>query len=186
MGVRFSRCGTRGCDGQADALNLHVYSSGGGKIATRNFNDGHELGHIILELQGVQGPHDEEHVDWSTAALLMPREHVRATLRRTGLHDLDAILAAYPRVPPAWVLLRCAWVARRPVVLHMNHRRRAWAPEGYEMPDAAPWWELRLKREVKTSGHLARSIQGAHAVPVGRDPIEGVLIFYPEAEPDGW
>lgn len=186
MGVRFSRSGASGCEGQADALGLHVYSSGCGKPATRNFSDGHELNHIVLELQGTPSPHDEDRVDWGTAALLMPRAHVRATIARVGLHDIDGLLAAYPLMPPAWALLRVAWVARRPVVLYLSHQRRAWAPEGYRVPCEPTWWELRAKRVVRATGLPAKVLQGVHAVPVGKDHVEGVLIFYPSAEPTGW
>lgn len=185
-GVTFTRRVASGCDGELDAEEMTVYSHGRGHPSTRNYNDAHELIHLVRALNLDPFPHDEERVDWGAMALMMPRGLVREVLQRVSLDDPPALIRAFPGVPPAMVLLRVAWVLRRPVAVHRRGARWEWVPEGYQVPERGVWWEQRLVRLVKTTMKPEKNLLGAVGVPIGALGTNGVLVIYPRGGTGGW
>lgn len=175
----------RGCTASVtlddDEIHLHCR----GYPWTRNFGIAHELCHIALELEDATRPHDEAQVDWAAVALLIPAGAMRVQIAANDLTEAAALAAAFPLVPREWVILRAGWVRGRAVVVHVDRHRRAWAPEGYPMPDVAPYWEMQLVRLVRVTMQRQRAF-GGEAFPIGAVGAAGVLVIYPEAENEGW
>lgn len=184
--VSVSRRALSGCHAQVNILGWCVYLNARGRRSTQNFSLAHELIHLILTLNDAEFPHDEEHVDWGAVALLMPPPAVRALLRRVGIEGHTALIAAWPEVPPAWVMVRCAWVARVPIAVHHRGSRLVWAPEDYPVPERGVLWEQRLVREVRGTGMMAKTLWGAVGMPLGEVGADGVLVIYSEGGAEGW
>lgn len=92
------------------------------------------------------------------------------------------LVAAFPDVPPARVILRAAWVCGRPVAVHRHGERLVWAPEGMPVPERGDFWERRLVRRVRATGDWQASVFGMEAIPLGETGDEGVVVFLPDAE----
>lgn len=152
---------------------------------TRNFGLAHELCHVQYELEDAPRPHDEAQIDWTAVAFLIPPAAMRAQLAANDLTVPAALVEAFPLVPREWVILRAGWVRRRAVAVHVDRQRRVWAPEGYQIPDVAPHWEMRLVRLVRVTMQHQRAF-GGEAYPLGAVGAAGVLVIYPEAENEGW
>lgn len=135
----------------------------------------HELGHIACAVAGLEAPHPERSVDRIAAALILPRAAVRAALRSVGFDPVQ-LLAALAGAPPAWALLRAAWVAERTLIVHMAGDRWAWAPEGLPTPVAGAW-EREVVAIVRRTGRQHRDLLGGEAWPVGFAERPGVVIL---------
>lgn len=176
IGLSFTVRAPRGCHAQIDVASGSIYLHAHGHPWTQNFNTAHELSHFHVELTDAAYPHDEDRVDWTGLALLMPRGAVLDVLSRIALDDPRALLAVFPLVPPSWVLLRCAWVLGRPCAVHINGRR-VWMPEDHVGATVVSLWELRLVRNVRLTMKRQRAM-GAEAVPVGEKGADGVLVIF--------
>lgn len=184
-GIMATRRACCGCRGQIDTGSMCVYLNARGHPWTQNHSLAHELLHLVLALADLRYPHDEHRVDWGATALLMPRARVLEVLRTASLEEPQALLAAFPLVPPARVLLRAAWVARRCVAVHIDRGRHVWAPEDQPMPEPSPA-EASLVREVRYSLSIVPTLSGMLGVPVGKVGADGVLIVFPEHLDEGW
>lgn len=181
-GVHFTTRAPRGCAAQLRLEEFRVFLHAHGHPWTQNFNNGHELGHLIGTLQDDGHGDDEEFADWTALALLMPRAPTLAAVRRFGLRNPRALIAAFLDVPLARVILRAAWVCGRPVAVHRGGERLVWAPEGMPVPERENFWERRLVRRVRASGDWQASVFGMEAFPLGETGDEGVVVFLPDAE----
>lgn len=141
--------------------------------------------YFVQELNDVPFPHDEDRTDWGAVAQLMPRPAVLDVLRYTGLDDPRGLIAAFPDVPPGWVLLRAAWVLGRAVAVHLDGRR-VWMPESTEGATTAALWEQRLVRLVRRTMQPQPTLTGAVGVPIGECGADGVLVVFPEVPDVGW
>ena len=176
IGLSFTVRAARGCVAQIDVASGSIYLHAHGHAWTQNFNTAHELSHLQVELTDSEWPHDEDRVDMIAVALLMPREVVLDVLLRIALDDPAALIAAFPAVPPSWVLLRCAWVLGRPVAVHINGRR-VWMPEHHVGATVVSLWEQRLVRDVRQTMQRQRAM-GGEGIPVGERGADGVLVIF--------
>lgn len=166
-----------GCRGAVDLDAWRLRYDGRGDPDTVNQRLSHEEGHYAAARYGIRAPHAEGSVDRIAMALWLPREAVRAVLRRVGFDPLE-LLRAFPGVPPAWVLIRAAWVARRPVIVRIGGQRLAYAPDDQEAPpDTAGPWEREVVEIVHRTGHPHRDLLGVEASPVAVTDAVGVLIL---------
>lgn len=182
-GLDFCCSGVCGCEAQVDVEACQVMRHVHGYEWTQNFNDAHEVGHVVRTLADDPFPHDEEQIDFIALALLMPREPTLDVLRRVGSRDPSAIISAWPKVPPARALIRTAWVGGFPVTVHKDRVRLVWAPDGYPVPERGTFWEQRLVRDARVSGREQRNLTGAAAIPFEG----GVMVLLPESlAASGW
>lgn len=185
LGLRCTLRAPKACTASVTIEDGQIHLHCRGYPWTQNFGIAHELCHAGSELEDVERPHDEARVDWTAVALLLPRGALRAQLAANDLTEPSALAAAFPLVPREWVLLRAGWVRGRAVAVHVDRQRRVWAPEGYEVSDVAPHWELRLVRLVRVTMQHQRAF-GGEAYPIGAVGSAGVLVIFPEADNEGW
>ena len=99
--------------------------------------------------------------------------------------DVAELVRVYNHVPPNKALFRCAWVANRPMAIHMESERLVWAPEDFEVPEPGSWWERGLVRSVRKTALWHQSLTGASAYPVGATGSDGVIVLLPD-HTKGW
>lgn len=172
LGLRLLPTAPSGCRGANDNEVIRYDCRGEPDTIARRI--AHELAHVAASRGGVPHPHAEASIDRIAMALVLPRPIVRTTLTRTGLDPLR-LLAELPGPPPAWVILRAAWVARRAVIVRLGGERWAYAPDGAGMAPAGPW-ERELVAIVRRTGRPHRTLLGDEAWPVGFAGREGVVI----------
>lgn len=132
---------------------------------------------------GDQATHAEQLLDAARALRLLDVPATVQNVLTRALDDPPALLAAFPLVPPAWVLLRCAWVLGRSVAVHLSGRR-VWMPEDHVGATEVSLWELSIVRLARLTGKRQRAM-GAEALPVGERGVDGVLVIF-APENDGW
>jgi hypothetical protein len=172
LGLRLSPLAPSGCRGAND--NVVLRYDGRGERETVAQRLAHELAHVAAARGGIAPPHAEGSIDRIAMAIALPRPIVRATLTRTGLDPLR-LLAELPGAAPAWVILRAAWVARRPVIVRLAGERWAYAPDGGEIPPAGAW-ERDMVAIVRRTERPHRTLLGDEAWPVGFREHLGVVI----------
>lgn len=179
-GIAFTVRAGCGCYAEVRPEELRVYLHAHGFVWTQNFGNAHELAHFIRSLNLGAWPHDEDRADWTALALLMPRNPTIAAVRHFGLRNPRGLIAAFPDVPPARVMLRAAWVSGRAVAVHRDRERLVWAPEGVPVPERGNFWEQRLVRRVRTGVDWQPVVFGMDAIPIGETGSDGVMVFLPE------
>ena len=135
----------------------------------------HELGHLACAWAGLRAPHPEKSIDRVAAALVLPRAAVRVALRTVGFDPVQ-LLGMLAGVPPAWTLLRAAWVAERTLIVHTAGERWAYAPDGLPAP-AAGSWERQVAAIVQRTGRPHRDLLGGEAWPIWFRDRQGVVIL---------
>lgn len=174
LGLRLLPTAPSGCRGTVDLEARTLRYDGRGSPETVTQRLAHELGHLALAEGGARVPHPEESASRVAMALVVPRAAARAAVGRAGL-DPVRILAELPGPPPAWVLVRVAWVARRAVIVRLGGERWTYAPDGAGIASAGPW-EREMVAIVRRTGRPHRTILGDEAWPVGFAGHEGVVI----------
>lgn len=175
LGLSLSPRSPSGCRGVLDLDAWTLRYDGRGDPEAVGQRLAHELGHLAGAWAGLRAPHPERSIDRVAAALVLPRAAVRMALRRECF-DPVRLLGALAGAPPAWTLLRAAWVAERTVIVLMGGERWAYAPDGLPTP-AAGAWERDVAAIVRRTGRPHRDLLGGEAWPVGFRERPGVVIL---------
>lgn len=174
LGLQLSASVPAGCRGLLEPDCKVLRFDGRGTPEQVSWRVAHELGHYAGVRSGLLAPHPEGSIDRIAAALVMPRAAVRLALRRVGF-DPVLLLADIQGPPPAWVLVRAAWVAERSVIVRFGAERWAYAPNGGPVPGPGAL-ERELVEIVGRTGHPYRTLLGHDAWPVVLGDRRGVVI----------
>ena len=137
----------------------------------------HEIMHVALESIGIPPVHHPDKlVQLASSAIDLPHAAMRAAVGRVGF-DAWRLMGEFPGVTPSRVFVRAAFAADGVAVIHRARRRRAYAPDGVDVPTELPH-ERVLLGAVRASGRPCfHGGVGAWPFGDGGDDPGGVVLL---------